>query len=80
MLACLVLMGDQAVDFWDNPPAAEVICQLIASADAAWHSGSEEFFRTMERCRELYPGGPAAQLLDVMEAEHSDSLERNRQP
>lgn len=77
VLAYLVLMGDQTVDFWDQPPAAEVICQLIASADAAWHDGSEEFAQTMEFCRASYPSGPAAELLDVMEAEHAASMERN---
>lgn len=78
VLAYLVLMGDQTVDFGDHPPAAEVICQLIASADAAWHDGSEEFAQTMELCRASYPSGPAAELLDVMEAEHTASMERNR--
>lgn len=78
VLAYLVLMGDQTVDFWDHPPAAEVICHLIASADAAWHDGSEEFAQTMELCRASYPSGPAAELLDVMEAEHAASMERNR--
>ena len=78
VLAYLVLMGDQQVDFWDNPPAAEVICMSIASADAAWHGGSEEFAKTMETCRENYPSGPVAHLLDVMEAEHKASLERNQ--
>jgi len=78
VLAYLVLMGDQQVDFWDNPPAAEVICKSIASADAAWYGGSEEFAKTIETCRKNYPSGPVAQLLDVMEEEHKASLERNQ--
>lgn len=78
VLVYLVLMGDQKVDFWDNPPAAEVICQFIASADAAWHGGSTEFTQTMETCRKTYPSGPVAKLLDVLEAEHKASMERNR--
>ena len=77
VLAYLVLMGDQKVDFWDNPLAAEVICQHIASADAAWHDGSEEFTQVIESCREIYPSGPVAELLDVMEAEHKAIMERN---
>ena len=76
VLAYLMLMGDQQVGFWDNPPAAEVICRFIASADAAWYGGSEEFARTMETCRESYPSGPIAELLDVMETEHKASMER----
>ena len=78
VLAYLVLMGDQKVDFWDNPPAAEVICKSIASADAAWYGGSAEFTKTMEACREAYPSGSIARLLDVMEAEHEASMERNQ--
>ena len=78
VLAYLMLMGDQQVGFWDNPPAAEVICRFIASADAAWYGGSEEFARTMETCRESYPSGPIAELLDVMETEHKASMERNQ--
>ncbi len=77
VLAYLVLMGEQQVDFGDNPPAAEVVCEFIASADAAWHDGSEEFTQTMEICRKNYPSGPIANLLDVMEAEHKASMERN---
>ena len=77
VLAYLLLMGDQQADFGDHPPAAEYICRLIASSDAAWHDGSEEFARTMETCRENYPAGPAAALLDVMEAEHAESMARN---
>lgn len=77
VLAYLVLMGDQTVDFGDHPLAAEIICQSIASADAAWHGGSEEFAQTMEFCRASYPSGPAAELLDVMELEHAASMERN---
>lgn len=78
VLTYLMLMGDQQVGFWDNPPAAEVICRFIASADAAWYGGSEEFARTMETCRESYPSGPIAELLDVMETEHEASMERNQ--
>ena len=78
VLAYLVLMGDQTVDFWDNPPAAEVICKEIASADAAWHDGSEEFAQVMESCKADYPEGPAAELLSKMETAHEASLERNK--
>lgn len=77
VLAYLVLMGDQKVDFWDNPPAAEVICHFIATTDAAFHGGTEEFNQVIESCREIYPSGPVAELLDVMEAEHKASMERN---
>lgn len=79
VLAYLVLMGDQSVTLpgWEPMPAADVICMSIASADAAWHGGSEEFTQTLAACRERYPSGRIAELLDVMEREHAASLERN---
>ena len=79
VLTYLVLMGDQRVDFWDDLPAAEAICQFIASADAAWHGGTEEFVQTMADCREWFPEGRAAELLDVMEAEYEECMEQNMQ-
>lgn len=77
VLAYLVLMGDQRVDYWDQPLAADVVCMSIASADAAWYGGSEEFAQTLTACRERYPSGRIAELLDVMEREHAASMERN---
>ena len=77
VLAYLVLMGDQRVDYWDQPLAADVICRSIATADAAWHGGSEEFAQTLAACRERYSSGRIAELLDVMEQEHAASMERN---
>lgn len=79
VLAYLVLMGDQSVTLpgWEPMPAADVICQSIATADAAWHGGSEEFAETMAACRERYPSGRVAELLDVLEREHAASMERN---
>lgn len=77
VLAYLVLMGDQRVDYWDQPLAADKVCNSIATADAAWHGGSEEFAATMASCRERYPSGRIAELLDVMEQEHAASMERN---
>jgi len=77
VLAYLVLMGDQRVDYWNQPLASEVICQSIASADAVWHDGTEEFTQTIAACRERYPTGRISELLDVMEREHAASMERN---
>lgn len=77
VLAYLVLMGNQRVDYWDQPLAADVICRSIATADAAWHGGSEEFAQTLAACRERYSSGRVAELLDVMEQEHAASMERN---
>lgn len=79
VLAYLVLMGDQRVDYWDQPLAADVVCMSIASADAAWHGGSEEFAATMASCRERYPSGRISELLDVMEQEHAASMERQQE-
>lgn len=79
VLSYLVLLGDQVTELsgWEPAPTAELICRFIASADAAWHDGSEEFASTMAECRKNYPEGPAAALLDVMEEEHTASMERN---
>ena len=77
VLAYLVLMGNQRMDYWDRPLASEVICRHIAAADATWYEGSEEFARTLSSCRERYPSGRIAELLDVMEQEHAASMERN---
>jgi len=77
VLAYLVLMGDQRVDYWDQPLAADKICMSIATADAAWHGGSEEFAQTLAACRERYSYGRVAELLDVLEREHAASMERN---
>ena len=78
VLAYLVLMGDQTVSSDDSTPAAEFICGQIASSDAAWHDGSEEFAQVMESCKADYPEGPAAELLSKMETAHEASLERNK--
>jgi len=79
VLAYLELMGDQVTELpgWEPTPTAEIICQFIASADAAWYDGSEEFAQTMTACREIYPDGRISELLDVMEKEHAASMERN---
>lgn len=71
VLAYLVLMGDQKADIWDNPPAAEVICDFIACADFIGQDRSVEFAETIAACRELYPSGPAAKLLDILEEKHA---------
>ncbi len=73
VLAYLELMGDQITELpgWEPAPTAELICQMIASADAAWYDGSEEFAQTMAACRETYSNGRISELLDVMEKEHA---------
>jgi len=76
VLAYLTLIGDQQDDYWERP-AAEVICESIACADAAWYNSSEAFTQTMAACRERYPTGRISELLDVMEREHAASMERN---
>ena len=78
VLAYLVLMGEQKVKFGEQLPAAEAVCGLIATADAGWYGGSEDFTQTMEACRKNYPAGPAAHLLNVMEAEHQACLEQKQ--
>ncbi len=79
VLAYLVLMGNQRMDYWDRPLASEVICRHIAAADATWYEGSEEFAQTLSFCQERYPSGPVAELLGVMEQEHAEAMERHRE-
>ena len=81
VLAYLVLMGEQVVTLpgWEPMPAAEIVCRSIASADAVWHGGSEEFAATMASCRERYPSGRISELLDVLEREHAASMERQQE-
>ena len=81
VLIYLTLMGEQETSIagWEPVPTAELICQYIASADAAWHGGSEEFAKTLAACRERYPSGRIAELLDVMEREHAASMERQQE-
>lgn len=79
VLMYLALLGDQITELkgWEPTPTAELICGFIASADAAWHDGSEEFASTMTTCRNSYTEGRIAELLDIMEEEHAASMERN---
>ena len=79
VLAYLELLGDQITTLpgWEPMPTAEILCRFIATADAAWHDGSEEFTQTMDICRETYQDGRISELLDVLETEHAASLERN---
>ena len=67
MLAYLTLMGDQRMDNWDQLLASEVICRHIAFADAAGHDNHIPFAGTLAACRERYPSGRIAGLLDVMD-------------
>ena len=79
VLTYLVLLEDQVTELpgWEPTSTAELICGFIASADAAWHDGSEEFASTMAECRKQYPEGRVAELLDIMDKEHTASMERN---
>ena len=79
VLAFLALMGDQITTLpgWEPRATAELVCRRIASADAAWHGGSEEFAGTLAACRAAYPDGRVSGLLDVIEQEHAASMEWN---
>ena len=80
VLAYLVLLDGQITELpgWEPMPAAEIVCQFIATTDAVMYGGTEEFAQTLSACRESYPEGPAAELLDILEREHADALERSR--
>ena len=78
VLIYLTLMGEQETSIagWEPVPTAELVCQYIASTDAAMYGGTEEFTQTLASCRETYPEGRIAELLDVMEREHAAGMER----
>ena len=80
VLTYLMLLEDQVTELpgWDPAPIAELLCGLIASADAAWHNGSEEFTSTVEECRQNYPEGRVAALLDILEEKHTAYMEQTR--
>ena len=80
VLAYLVLLDGQITELpgWEPMPAAEIVCQFIATTDAVMYDGTEEFAQTLPACREAYPEGPAAELLDILEREHADALERSQ--
>lgn len=78
VLTYLALLGDQPAELpgWEPVSAAEMICDGIASADAVWHDGSEEFAAVMTECRKTYPEGRIAELLNIMEQKHAETMER----
>lgn len=80
VLAYLALMGDQIAELggWEPMPTAEIVCGFIASTDAAFYDDHEPFNATLAACREAYPGGRIAGLLDVLEREHAASMERHQ--
>lgn len=79
VLTYLVLLGDQITELpgWKPTSTAELLCGFIASADAAWYDGSEEFTLIMAECRKNYTEGRIAELLDIIDKEHTASMERN---
>lgn len=78
VLVYFSLLGDQITELpsWEPTPTAELLCGFIASADVAWHDGSEEFASTMAECRKNYSEGRIVELLDIMEKEHTAAMER----
>lgn len=81
VLTYLESLGDEITELpgWEPMPAAEILCQFIATTDAVMYGGTEEFARTMSACREDYPEGRIAEFLDVMDQEYAEALERFQQ-
>lgn len=80
-LAYLESLGDEITELsgWEPMPSAEIICWFIASTDAVMYDGTEDYAQTMSACREDYPEGRIAELLDVMDQEYAEALERFQQ-
>lgn len=81
VLTYLESLGDEITELpgWEPMPAAEIICQFIATTDAVMYGGTEDFAQTMSACLEDYPEGRIAELLDVMDQEYAEALERFQQ-
>ena len=80
-LTYLESLGDEITELpgWEPMPTAEIICQFIATTDAVMYDGTEDYAQTMSACREDYPEGRIAELLDVMDQEYAEALERFQQ-
>lgn len=81
VLTYLESLGNEITELpgWEPMPTAEIICQFIATTDAVMYGGTEDFAQTMSACREAYPKGRTAELLDVMDQEYAEALERFQQ-
>ncbi len=54
--------------------ALEEICQRIASEHVNVHKNTAEFTELLQRCRESYPEGRVAEILDLLEREYQAAL------
>ncbi len=80
VLIYLLLLKEQTIELsgWEPAPTAEVLCDFIARADAAWYGDSGEFATVVADCRASWPEGPIAELLNILEAKRTQAVERNR--
>ena len=57
--------------------AATELCREIASADVFWYGRTPEFTEILNEYSALYPDGPIAVLLEILETEYGAAVERD---
>ena len=61
--ACIALLGDAALE--RGEPARDALCKAIAQE--ACYGGAGEFSQALEACRDAFPSGAAAKVLERLE-------------
>ena len=57
--------------------AATELCREIADADVFWYGRTPEFTEILNEYSALYPDGPIAALLEILETEYGAAVERD---
>ena len=57
--------------------AATELCREIAAADVFWYGGTTDFTEILREFPTLYPDGPIAAVLEVLETEYDSMIKRD---
>ena len=57
--------------------AATELCREIAAADVFWYGGTTDFTEILREFPALYPDGPIAAVLEVLETEYDSMMKRD---
>lgn len=74
VLHYLASLGGQKARGEDT--AAAELCREIVSADVFWYGQTPEFTEILNEYSALYPDGPIAALLEILETEYGAAVER----
>ena len=75
VLHYLASLGGQKARGEDS--AATELCREIAVADVFWYGGTAEFTEILREYSALYPDGPIAAVLEILETEYDSMIERD---